>query len=202
MTITATRFRAWDDVESMPESKKQKIKDHKPSYKIEKIEVTPTDDKSSIDTVTDEDLMMGAYLLSHMTTYCENCGTHETPQWRKGWWSDLFKRPVHLCNACGIKFHKSQHCPYCHFVYGKEQEKMSEEERKFWLTCKSCGRWCHLECEVKCGDYDLSNKENYQCTGCRHSDEYKPEMTVEMEFGKLFRRETARQGWTAVAPSA
>ena len=30
------------------------------------------------------DIMVGAYLISHFKSACENCGCTETPQWRKG----------------------------------------------------------------------------------------------------------------------
>jgi hypothetical protein len=29
----------------------------------------------------DEDVLLGAYLMTHIRPYCENCGTLETPQW-------------------------------------------------------------------------------------------------------------------------
>ena len=52
------------------------------------------------------DIMVGAYLMSHFKSACENCGCTETPQWRKGWFSDILGRSVLLCNRCGLKFHK------------------------------------------------------------------------------------------------
>lgn len=61
----------------------------------------------SQDTLYDElDETAGAYLISHLRPYCENCGTFETSQWRKGWTSGLLTHSVLLCNACGLKYHK------------------------------------------------------------------------------------------------
>ena len=80
MTITATRFRAWDDNETLPEAKKQKIVEAQHTYKVDKID-TPSIEDKHIEEITEEDLMLGAYMLQHMNTYCENCGTFET--WMK-----------------------------------------------------------------------------------------------------------------------
>eukprot|EP01117_Protostelium_nocturnum_P018464 TRINITY_DN7729_c0_g1_i1.p1 TRINITY_DN7729_c0_g1~~TRINITY_DN7729_c0_g1_i1.p1 ORF type:complete len:252 (-),score=50.22 TRINITY_DN7729_c0_g1_i1:131-793(-) len=116
----------------------------------------------------EEDLALGAYLISHLRPYCENCGTFVTPQWRKGWQSGALHRSVLLCNACGLKFHKNQFCPYCHYVYGKEQEKLLEIEQTDWLTCKMCGRWVHSECERENGKMELvEDPDDYHCPGCR-----------------------------------
>jgi len=118
------------------------------------------------------DIMLGAYLMSHLRPYCENCGTFDTPQWRKGWQSDVLGRAVLLCNACGLKYHKNQYCPYCHYVYGKEQEKQVNcSDCTDWLTCQSCGRWCHAECERRYGNEKSfsDNPRSYHCPNCRKS---------------------------------
>ncbi|PRP73162.1 hypothetical protein PROFUN_03476 [Planoprotostelium fungivorum] len=200
MTIT-TLFRPWNDEEfDVQEAKRQKIND---VHHEKKPLSLPTEETTPEDAVSDQDLMLGAYLMAHLHVYCENCGTTETPQWRKGWYSDLFKRPVHLCNACGIKYHKSQHCPYCHYIYGKEQEKLSDEEKEAWLTCKSCGRWCHVECERECGSSTMAEKrDSYQCTSCRRPQISKPHTSLELEVGKMFRHEVLPTQSHPVAPSA
>lgn len=108
------------------------------------------------------DIMLGAYLMSHLRHYCENCGTYDTPQWRKGWFSDVLNRSVLLCNACGLKYHKNQYCPYCRYIYGKEQDRTSN----IWATCQCCGRWVHSECERKFSNVDV-NAPNYNCPNCR-----------------------------------
>lgn len=108
------------------------------------------------------DVLMGAYLMAHFRHYCENCGTFETPQWRKGWYSNALNRTVLLCNACGLKFHKNQYCPYCRFIYGKEQDRTSN----LWTPCKGCGRFVHTECERKFGKLDEESL-NYHCPNCR-----------------------------------
>jgi len=108
------------------------------------------------------DVLLGAYLMSHFRPHCENCGTLNTPQWRKGWFSEVLQHSVLLCNACGLKYHKNQFCPYCKFVYGKEQ-KLSN----LWLICETCARWVHIECEKRFGGHE--HHSPYQCPDCRSS---------------------------------
>jgi hypothetical protein len=36
--------------------------------------------------VSDPDIVMGAFFLSHLRISCEHCGVLDTPQWRKGWY--------------------------------------------------------------------------------------------------------------------
>jgi len=100
-------------------------------------------------------------LVSHLRQHCENCGTLSTPQWRKGWHSEVLNHSVLLCNACGLKFHKNQFCPYCKYVYGKEQ-KISN----IWLTCEYCARWVHVDCETQYGG--CHNNQPYACPDCRN----------------------------------
>lgn len=109
------------------------------------------------------DIVMGAYLISHMRQVCENCGTFSTPQWRKGWFSEVLNRHCQLCNACGLKYHKNQYCPYCRFVYGKEHDKIAEG----WLSCQTCGRWVHQSCETKFNGSVVEIDAYYSCPGCR-----------------------------------
>jgi len=91
------------------------------------------------------DILLGAYLMSHLRNACENCSTTYTPQWRKGWYSEILNRSVLLCNACGIKWAKKQFCPYCNYIYGKEVDRQSDA----WLVCTSCSRWVHFDCEKR-----------------------------------------------------
>jgi len=109
------------------------------------------------------DIVEGATLLSHLRHFCENCGTFATPQWRKGWHSEVLNRSVLLCNACGLKYHKNQFCPYCFYVYGKEQHKTPNH----WLTCQMCGRWVHGECEEALGGGSYDRNQLYACPECR-----------------------------------
>ncbi|PRP73172.1 hypothetical protein PROFUN_03486 [Planoprotostelium fungivorum] len=89
------------------------------------------------ESVPESDINFGAYLISHFRQYCENCQACETPQWRKGWYSEMLGRSVLLCNACGLKYHKNQYCYHCHFIYGKEQEKLIGLEQDDWVSCKT-----------------------------------------------------------------
>jgi len=131
------------------------------------------------------DVAMGAYLVTHLQQRCENCLTCETPQWRKGWFSTLLQRWVVLCNACGLKFNKNQFCPYCMYVYYKEEERKYQQNN--WATCRTCQRWVHLVCENQYGDgtFHFGPSHNtvgspsspsaialrcYQCPTCRGQD--------------------------------
>jgi len=94
------------------------------------------------------DILLGAYLISHLKTCCENCGATDTPQWRRGYYSEILGKYTNLCNKCGIKYNKNQFCLYCKYIYGKEQDKASN----VWLTCNGCGRWSHIQCELSQGE--------------------------------------------------
>jgi len=114
------------------------------------------------------DIMLGAYLVTHLQQRCENCGITDTPQWRKGWFSTILNRSVVLCNACGLKYNKNQFCPYCMYVYYKEEDKKSKNA---WLICEACQRWVHVECEQQYGGQEQvqqwSQFHSYLCPGCR-----------------------------------
>jgi len=149
----------------------------------------------------DPDILLGAYLMSHLRQYCENCGTFETPQWRKGWYSDVLHRSVLLCNACGLKYHKNQYCPYCHYVYGKEQEKQvfsGDALECGWITCQSCGRWCHTDCEKQYGsEKNLLNPRSYSCPNCRKAHHHAANnfdlSQVSTQIDKLYKQENFNQ---------
>jgi len=111
------------------------------------------------------DIMLGAYLMSHLRHHCEHCGTQATPQWRKGWYSEVLGRSVLLCNACGLKYHKNQFCPYCKYVYGKEHSTKHEDG---WICCRLCQRRVHTQCEFKYGGgTQFSSPNDYVCPSCR-----------------------------------
>jgi len=124
----------------------------------------------------DEDVLLGAYLMTHIRPYCENCGTLETPQWRKGWFSEVLNRSVFLCNACGIKYQKNQFCPYCKFIYGKQYKTSN-----VWQVCSTCGRCVHVECENNYGNGQLLDPGvSYLCPECRkhsHSSHTHPSLS-------------------------
>lgn len=109
-----------------------------------------------------DDIAFGAYLMINLKHHCEHCGTQNTPQWRKGWFSDILNRSVLLCNACGLKYHKNQFCPYCNWVYGKEPGKPSEG---LWISCCSCQRRVHKDCELQ-GKRGRTVNNEYQCPDC------------------------------------
>lgn len=130
------------------------------------------------------DVLVGAYLLDHMRMHCEQCGVSDTPQWyaldsqhpravysdssllrrRKGWDSPLTNKPVPLCNACGLKFAKKQSCPYCNYIYRREEERWRVNE---WVGCALCPRYVHIACEAK-SDAPMATKGVvFLCPECR-----------------------------------
>lgn len=115
------------------------------------------------------DIMLGAYLVNHLQQRCENCGTGETPQWRKGWFSSILNRTVVLCNACGLKFNKNQYCPYCMYVYYKEEDKKAQNT---WVSCDTCHRWVHIECELKYGAEAVAGFQQYRCPACKNPSQF------------------------------
>ena len=142
----------------------------------------PTSIGSTIERPCSPDVLLGAYLISHLQQRCENCGISNTPQWRKGWYSTILNRSVVLCNACGLKYNKNQFCPYCMYVYYKEVDKKSKNT---WLTCEQCHRWVHIECERKCGD--LSNFQpfqSYYCPSCRNNTNNSAENNTHSDHGE------------------
>jgi hypothetical protein len=116
----------------------------------------------------DEDLLLGAYLISHLKPSCEHCGVTETAQWRRGYFEPVLNRHIFLCNKCGLKYHKNQFCPHCKYIYGKETDK----DPSLWLTCNTCGRWVHSKCEqqylVEHPEENVHTGYQYHCPDCRH----------------------------------
>lgn len=130
------------------------------------------------------DVLVAAYLLDHMRTHCEQCGVSDTPQWyaldflrsrvsllhahrefrRKGWDSALTNKPVPLCNACGLKFAKKQSCPYCNYIYRREEERWRVNE---WVGCALCPRYVHIACEAKSEAPMATKGVVYLCPECR-----------------------------------
>ena len=110
-----------------------------------------------------DDEILGAYFISSLCNRCEQCGTTQTPQWRKGWYSKLLNRAVILCNACGLKYSKYQYCPYCNYIYYKGEDWNS---KYVWISCDNCPRWVHVDCEKKHkhGTFYYDNK--YLCPTC------------------------------------
>lgn len=91
----------------------------------------------ALSSESDKDLQEAAVMLMCMRIRCANCGAAHTPQWRKGW------KQTYLCNACGIKFGKGQHCDICMYVYSREEISAEKEN---WITCTLCGRKRHQSC--------------------------------------------------------
>lgn len=139
---------------------------HTPTFMLSGVWAAPLASEDVEGHEPSPDILLGAYLLGHLETHtCESCGTHETPQWRKGWVSDVLGRSVLLCNACGIKYHKNQFCTYCREIYGKDVREGTE-----WVGCQSCEKLMHRKCE----DY-WQHGLNYQAPsadGAQHASTY------------------------------
>lgn len=115
------------------------------------------------------DVSLGAYLLQALCCRCENCGSTNTPQWRKGWYSEVLEKHVLLCNACGLKYSKNQFCPYCYFVYSRSSKSKHDDREagSQWLSCQHCQRWVHIQCERTYGSTKLGkDKASYVCPHC------------------------------------
>jgi hypothetical protein len=129
---------------------------------------TNIEDSRANKSIEDPDL--AAYLISHLQPFCENCGTRDTPQWRKGWYSKVLNRHHLLCNACGIRYNKQQFCPLCGYIYAKDKEAKNTRE-DYYLACQACDRWTHLDCAKQIGeispDADGSNCDWYYCPDCK-----------------------------------
>eukprot|EP01089_Gocevia_fonbrunei_P005050 TRINITY_DN15185_c0_g1_i1.p1 TRINITY_DN15185_c0_g1~~TRINITY_DN15185_c0_g1_i1.p1 ORF type:complete len:203 (+),score=35.33 TRINITY_DN15185_c0_g1_i1:192-800(+) len=136
------------------------------SFNWATFQIPPSFQQRCSSPVADDELM-GAYLLSsinskHVQT-CANCGTSQTPLWRKGWYDQLLNKHVMLCNACGLKYAKNQYCPYCKYIYKMNQDVHAQREQ--WLNCTQCRRWVHSDCEKKyicSGMPPLMNEPNGQ----------------------------------------
>jgi len=120
--------------------------------------------------VKEDDEEFGAYMLEHLIPQCKQCGVRETPQWRRGWADSWLQQPVLLCNACGLKFAKKLFCPYCCCIYRREDDRFMVN---MWVTCASCSRPVHTECERKKQqslphhELWIMNPHEYRCPDCR-----------------------------------
>lgn len=88
------------------------------------------------------DINLAAYLLLRIKNRCEHCNTKKTPQWRKGYYSEILGHSVTLCNACGLKYYKKQFCKHCKIIYNEKYLNLDE-----WIKCFKCELNIHLNCE-------------------------------------------------------
>lgn len=114
---------------------------------------------------TIREIEKGAMLLSQLKQpYCRNCKTVDTPQWRKGWIGKSGSR-IDLCNACGLKYSKSQFCIYCNIIYSA----MDKYDMNVWISCNLCGRSSHIKCmkiHNNISEITDMDRETYLCPGC------------------------------------
>ncbi|KAF7661140.1 hypothetical protein LDENG_00268400, partial [Lucifuga dentata] len=83
---------------------------------------------------------------------CLQCGTRTSRQWHH---TSL------LCENCIQNQDPSLSCPLCACV-------LDHEHHKDLLSCHSCKRWLHLECERQnSGQAEIHPREDYICSNCR-----------------------------------
>ncbi|KAL0966145.1 hypothetical protein UPYG_G00291500 [Umbra pygmaea] len=92
---------------------------------------------------------------------CVQCGTRTTGQWHH---TSL------LCDSCVQHQDPALSCPLCACV-------LDPEHHKDLLSCPSCKRWSHLECERQASDKaDIQPSQDFLCSGCR-PDGSQPQQT-------------------------
>uniref|UniRef100_UPI003AAECAA4 histone-lysine N-methyltransferase 2C isoform X1 n=1 Tax=Centroberyx gerrardi TaxID=166262 RepID=UPI003AAECAA4 len=83
---------------------------------------------------------------------CLQCGTRTGGQWHH---TSL------LCENCVQNQDPTLCCPLCACI-------LDPEHHKDLLSCHSCKRWLHLECERQnSGQADIHPREDYVCSNCR-----------------------------------
>ncbi|XP_056148692.1 histone-lysine N-methyltransferase 2C [Lampris incognitus] len=83
---------------------------------------------------------------------CVQCGTRTSGQWHH---TSL------LCENCVQHRDPTLCCPLCACI-------LDPEHHKDLLSCHSCKRWLHLECERQnSGQADIHPREDYVCSNCR-----------------------------------
>ncbi|XP_070974437.1 histone-lysine N-methyltransferase 2C-like [Oncorhynchus clarkii lewisi] len=83
---------------------------------------------------------------------CVQCGTRTSGQWHH---TSL------LCETCVQHQDPSLSCPLCACI-------LDPEHHKDLLSCHSCKRWLHLECERQSsGHADIQPSQGYVCSSCR-----------------------------------
>ncbi|XP_070989710.1 histone-lysine N-methyltransferase 2C-like isoform X2 [Oncorhynchus clarkii lewisi] len=83
---------------------------------------------------------------------CIQCGTRTSGQWHH---TSL------LCDSCVQHQDPALTCPLCACI-------LDPEHQKDLLSCHSCKRWLHLECERQSsGQADIQPSQGYVCSSCR-----------------------------------
>ncbi|KAJ8272620.1 hypothetical protein GJAV_G00091360 [Gymnothorax javanicus] len=87
---------------------------------------------------------------------CVQCGSRTSGLWH------------HNCLLCDWCFQQQEAAPTCALC----RVPLNPETQRDVLSCQTCKRWLHLECErqVK-GDAELQVREDYVCTDCRLVEE-------------------------------
>ncbi|XP_035272042.1 histone-lysine N-methyltransferase 2C isoform X3 [Anguilla anguilla] len=86
---------------------------------------------------------------------CIQCGTRTSGQWHHS---------CPLCEGCYQQQDSSVPCPLC----GKS---LKPELHKDLLSCHSCKRWFHADCERQAGgDVEAPQRDDYVCTACKQAE--------------------------------
>lgn len=89
-----------------------------------------------------EDDAIAIHLLLSIQRRCHNCGTYDTPLWRRAHFDKILNREVIACNACSLRFEKTLYCFYCKYIY-----KLKEIDSRRWWQCSICRNRVHKKCK-------------------------------------------------------
>ncbi|XP_055007326.1 histone-lysine N-methyltransferase 2C isoform X1 [Boleophthalmus pectinirostris] len=99
---------------------------------------------------------------------CIQCGTRASGQWHH---TSL------MCETCAQNQDPALCCPLCACI-------LDPERHKDVLSCHTCKRWLHLECERQnSGQAEIQPREDYICSNCRPPAAERTLQTEDMELG-------------------
>ncbi|XP_072297616.1 histone-lysine N-methyltransferase 2C isoform X2 [Eucyclogobius newberryi] len=100
---------------------------------------------------------------------CIQCGTRASGQWHH---TSL------MCEVCTQNQDPALCCPLCACI-------LDPERHKDVLSCHTCKRWLHLECERQSsGKADIHPREDYICSNCRPPAAERELQGEDMELGR------------------
>uniref|UniRef100_A0A3B4A4L7 Lysine (K)-specific methyltransferase 2Cb n=1 Tax=Periophthalmus magnuspinnatus TaxID=409849 RepID=A0A3B4A4L7_9GOBI len=99
---------------------------------------------------------------------CIQCGTRASGQWHH---TSL------MCEMCAQNQDPALCCPLCACI-------LDPERHKDVLSCHTCKRWLHLECERQnSGQTEIQPREDYICSNCRPPAAERVPRAEDMELG-------------------
>ncbi len=119
---------------------------------------------------TSPDILLGAYLMTHLRNACENCGTTNTPQWRKGWYSGTYILEIWNILLFSTIVSRTQPCCLLRFV--TFLTLTLEILNRSVLLCNACGiKWAKKQFCPHCNyiygkEVDKQSDAWLVCTSC------------------------------------